>query len=175
MRCEPRFCPFPCDPGERSRHSGDMADICTQPASDFRLSFPADPYSVRVALRASIARFRRCMTEEEAGSLEIVLGEALNNIVEHAYEDRHSGTVVLRISAGANGLRCRLLDRGRTLPGGVLPAGKVPELAVDGPPEALPEGGFGWFLIHDLTRDLTYAHANGLNQLEFLLPLRGTA
>ena len=34
-------------------------------------------------------------------------------------------------------------------------------------PQDLPEGGFGWFLIRSLTRDLTYLREDGYNMLCF--------
>ena len=46
-------------------------------------------------------------------------------------------------------------------------AGKLPDTAL----EDLPEGGFGWHLIHSLTNDLTYLRTGGCNRLRFLLPL----
>ncbi|WP_280514091.1 hypothetical protein [Allosediminivita pacifica] len=39
-------------------------------------------------------------------------------------------------------------------------------------PAGLPEGGFGWFLIHELARELAYRHDGGMNRLTFRLPLR---
>lgn len=150
-----------------------MADICPQSDSDFRLDFPADPYAVRQALRAAVARFRRTMSEDEAGGLEIVLGEALNNVVEHAYQNCGQGPVALHIAAGAKGLTCRVIDQGRPMPEGTLPYGKALEVAAGESVQTLPEGGFGWLLIRDLTRDLTYARDGAQNRLEFLFPVRG--
>ncbi len=37
----------------------------------------------------------------------------------------------------------------------------------------LPEGGFGWALIRDLTSDLLHHRVEGMNQLEFQVPLSG--
>ena len=61
----------------------------------FHLSFPANAIAVRETLRAAIARFMRVMTADEAGTLELILAEILNNIVEHSYEATGGGTITL--------------------------------------------------------------------------------
>jgi len=58
-------------------------------------------------------------------------------------------------------------DNGRPLSESGLPAGKL-----TGPAACrmdLPEGGFGWFLIRHLTRDLCHQRVGGTNYLEFAL------
>ena len=37
--------------------------------------------------------------------------------------------------------------------------------------QALPEGGFGWALIRDMTRDLTYRRQGRMNRLSFVIDL----
>ena len=39
----------------------------------------------------------------------------------------------------------------------------------------LPEGGFGWFLIRELTHDLTYRRDGSRNHLSFRMVLGGTS
>lgn len=173
MQCEPAFCPVPCDPERRNRHTGDMAEICRQSEADFRLNLPADPQSVRSALRSAVARYRRRMTADEAGTMELVLAEVLNNIVEHAYENMSAGPIDLRIARDFRGLVCRIVDRGLPMPGGVLPLGAAPALVAAGNMGDLPEGGFGWFLIRDLTQNLSYVRDGATNRLDFVLPLSG--
>ena len=38
-------------------------------------------------------------------------------------------------------------------------------------PEELPEGGFGWYLIQDLTQELCYYREDRRNFLAFRIPL----
>lgn len=135
----------------------------------FHAVFAADQTAVRVALRSAVARFVRQITAEEAGTLELVLAEVLNNIVEHAYAEAGPGRIELTIARDALGLTCRVEDDGAPMPGGMLPAGRLPSHAVA--VDDLPEGGFGWFLIRDLTRDLSYARDGGRNLLMFRLPV----
>jgi serine/threonine-protein kinase RsbW len=130
-----------------------------------RLVFGADPLAVRAALRRVIGDLECFAIPAEArDAAEIVLAEALNNIVEHAYCEG-GGEIDLILEPGPEGLRCAIHDRGGPLPGLSLPEGRLPS-AADGP----PEGGYGWFLIRSLARDLHYDRADGMNRLTFSLP-----
>ncbi|WP_456387436.1 ATP-binding protein [Profundibacter sp.] len=108
-------------------------------------------------------------SSEEYGTIEMVLAEIMNNIVEHAYANDPDGMIELEILPANNGLKCILRDDGQPMPDGNVPMGCLPSQNV-GPDFAvddLPEGGFGWFLIRDLTRDLQYTRADGKNVLTF--------
>ncbi len=146
----------------------EMSPIARPEPQIFYHSFPADPLSVRTALRAALARFLRQVSPEEAGTLELVLAEVLNNIVEHGYADSNFGTISLSIVRDRKGLSCSVSDDGVALPDTCLHSGSN-----TGPsPDHLPEGGFGWFLIRDLAEDLGYHREKGRNLLAFRLPLR---
>ncbi|MGR3541620.1 MAG: ATP-binding protein [Hasllibacter sp.] len=137
-----------------------------------RIGVAADSDSVRAALSEVAARFP--LPPEEAGTVELVLAEAMNNVVEHAYAGRADGRMDLRIESGPDGLRCELRDRGAPLPEGRLPLGRA--IPADIPLPDTPEGGFGWFLIRQLARDLRHvrrpvpgAGRGGENVLTFRL------
>ena len=100
-------------------------------------------------------------------TIEIVGAEILNNVVEHGFADRPADTPSIEISACVTGqnLRFRVVDDGRPMPGGTLPGGQSPEIDSTNV-FALPEGGFGWGLIHTLSGDLSYAYVDGKNRLE---------
>ncbi len=99
---------------------------------------------------------------------ELVLAEVLNNVVEHAMADRPEGVIRLSLCADSADLVCEVRDNGLAMPGGTLPRGAL--TAIGPRPETLPEGGFGWHLIHRLTRDLSYRRDGGWNHLRFRLP-----
>ena len=100
----------------------------------------------------------------------IVLGEVLNNIVEHAYADAGSDKAVhLRLTFGADRVEVETRDIGRAMPRRTLPKGNAPTLEVER--DHLPEGGFGWYLIQMLARDLTYSRSDDQNILRFAMPL----
>ena len=128
-------------------------------------SIPDDAFSSHfigtdVAVREVLADLRRWLTRSQVsadaqGTVELVLAEALNNVVEHAYADTTAGLVQLDIWHRDTHLEFKLNDRGTPMPNLMLPAGSLPD--ADGPLCDLPEGGFGWFLIHRLTHELSYA------------------
>lgn len=135
-------------------------------SSSTRLTIPGRPTAVRDGLRALLdTLLLRSLPEDGRGTAEIVLAEALNNIVEHAYTN-HDGEIEISLQLRYNELLCRIADTGLPMPGGKLPDGVLPPL---GAFEDLPEGGFGWYLIRSLTRDLTYSRADGRNLLSFRL------
>lgn len=93
--------------------------------------------------------------------IELVLAEALNNIVEHAYVEA-SGPVLIGLDPIPKGLIVTIYDQGRPMPGGHLPEGQLRTHDSDG---ELAEGGFGWFLIRALTTALSYRRQGGANVL----------
>lgn len=135
----------------------------------FNLTFNADPLSVRAALRSAIARFMRQISEDEAGTLELVLAEVMNNIVEHSYVGREAGEITLSIVRDRRGLSCSISDNGTPLPANHLLHNIASQPRPE--PDNLPEGGFGWFLIRDLAEDLGYSRDGKRNLLAFRLPI----
>ena len=99
---------------------------------------------------------------------ELVLAEVLNNVVEHAYAGDDTRTIRLEVAPTPRGIHCRVDDAGHALPTQALrpstPA--APErIRAD-----LPEGGFGWCLIRQMTTDLHYHRTGGQNRLCFTIP-----
>ncbi|MEY8882262.1 ATP-binding protein [Donghicola sp. XS_ASV15] len=91
--------------------------------------------------------------------VELAVAEAMNNIVEHAYADNPSGRIQLDVSLIPQGLSVALSDRGLAMPDGAVPIGEMPA------PETLPEGGWGWSLIHACCDGLHYERTKGANEL----------
>jgi serine/threonine-protein kinase RsbW len=138
--------------------------------SGLALSFQANPVAIRQALLRLLASPPLAdVSEDDRGTVELVLAEVLNNVAEHAY-GAADGMVEVRIEPRADGLRCLVLDSGRELPGGRLPEGGLPA-DLGGDVDVLPEGGFGWHLIRSLSADLAYARVDGQNRLSFLIAI----
>lgn len=158
---------MPFDPG------ADCADLNAGNEAEGRACFShvfaAEPLAVRDALRRAVARFARQLSEEDAGTLELVLAEALNNIAEHAYAGCAPGPVTLTLRRCGNALDGVIEDEGRALPGGSLPAGRMQPVA-DRPAD-LAEGGWGWALIRALAQDIRYRRDAGGNRLTFRILL----
>lgn len=111
---------------------------------------------------------RSVLNNDACGTAEIVLAEALNNIAEHAYKLCGDGDITVTLQVGSDGTVVDIVDRGRALPGSILPDGRLPSL--DRPMDRLPEGGFGWFLIRSQTKALRYHRSDGCNHLHMHLP-----
>ena len=132
--------------------------------------FPACNLETRAALMA-VRDGLQCsgLGEDDLSSTELILAEALNNIVEHAYA-QSDGIVDLFVELRREGLFCLIRDHGRAMPGGRPPSPPLPRI---NPPYELPEGGFGWHIIRSLTTQLGYRQEEGWNALSFVVPLTG--
>lgn len=105
---------------------------------------------------------------EEAGTIEIVLAEVLNNIVEHAYPPTGpAGPIAIHCIQKPDGLLVKVMDQGNKWPDEKLPS--VTAVPLDVALQDMPEGGFGWFLIQHLAKDVTYARVGEENHLNMRL------
>lgn len=103
------------------------------------------------------------LTDPWAGDVRIALTEAINNVVEHAYAGTSPAEVEVRCQLYKSRLDILITDTGNPLPGLRIPAGVLAPLGST--LDELPEGGFGWFLIHELTSEIHYERSNGRNRL----------
>ncbi len=130
----------------------------------------SEPFAVRAGLAALLnSSHIRAMGPESQGAAEIVLAEVLNNIVEHGYAERE-GKITITLQPGPHGLLVTVEDRGRAFPREELPEGLLPTISAE---RELPEGGFGWFLIRAMVRDLSYRRIRSENRVSFCLPHKG--
>jgi len=129
-----------------------------------RVTIPSTTLAVRDALRALFdALTTDPMPQETRDAAQIVLAEALNNIVEHAYAQM-PGEIEVTLAVTDCGIQCDIIDFGLPMPGEVLPSGHLP---AQGALADLPEGGFGWYLIRTLSQDLQYRRDGARNLLSF--------
>lgn len=137
----------------------------------FQLKVRSGKMAVRDALNGLIRGLAPLALDvEEINTVELVIAEALNNIVEHAYpEPDQPGPIEIRCAHRHDGLLMTILDQGLPMPDGQAPVGMAKNLDVD--IMDMPEGGFGWFLIQNLTKDVRYRRVNDQNQLELRLAL----
>jgi serine/threonine-protein kinase RsbW len=125
-------------------------------------------------VRLALQRLRQVLTDQgicddDAGRTEIVLAEVLNNIVEHAFSGRTDRGIQIDVVADDGHLRIAVTDEGQPMPRSLLPH----NMLTPNPSEydTLPEGGFGWFMIRDLAKDLAYSRCGGRNHLSFAMEL----
>ncbi|MFT6168847.1 MAG: serine/threonine-protein kinase RsbW [Celeribacter sp.] len=134
-----------------------------------RLIIPANERSVRRGLqtiKSGMSDLR--LSQDDWSTIELVVAEVLNNIVEHAYREHGDGLIETHLDYSKGALYCKVIDTGCQMPNGQLPDGAQKDLNCQ--IADLPEGGFGWFLIHQLTQDLNYARQENRNTLSFRLP-----
>ena len=130
----------------------------------------SDQYEVRTSIKTVMDDLaHRAFLPEERGTVELVLAEVLNNIAEHAYEERPDGAIQLTLSYIPGGITVALVDFGKPMPNGQTPLGMPANLDVE--IDNLPEGGFGWFLIGELAKDLLYERRGAGNYLSFRMSL----
>ena len=130
----------------------------------FRTKFNSDLCEAK-RVSAAVAAFLEGL--DKADDVQIVLLEAINNIVEHGHVNRFPSRVLLTIRESSDHVRLRLIDHGHSYPKGVIPGGKFPELPEN--TSQIPEGGFGWPLIHALSTKISYKRRLGANTLEITL------
>ncbi len=143
-----------------------MPSAAAGPVADnlIQARFPA----TELAVRAQIARVRACLAQTCTSAalqenVAILLGEILNNIVEHSLAGQRDARITLVITREEAGLHVETQDSGRPLPPQLLTSARLPEMPVDR--VDLPESGFGWFIIHALADDMVYERVNGTNRL----------
>jgi serine/threonine-protein kinase RsbW len=137
----------------------------------FELTIQSGAMGVRQALEAFMSELSPLELEiEESSTVQLVLAEVINNIMEHAYpEGGAAGPIVIKCTGRDDGLHLHIQDEGSPMPGGQLPLGMSQSLNVglcD-----LPEGGFGWFLIKDLAKDLKYRRIGQENHLHLRIAI----
>ena len=147
----------------------------------FHRIFRADPETVRAALIFLRERFQGSAEDEVIARLELALAEVLNNICEHGTRQEatrlggrpHTPLIHLCVARHVGCIACAVTDDGRPLPLSCLDARDLPFVAMQ-PGNALaslPEGGFGWYLIQELTASLSYFREGRRNFLAFIVPV----
>ena len=129
-----------------------------------RQRFSALPEAARAGIIAVMADLAAGgLTEEMLDRVEIVLAEAVNNVVEHAYAGRDTGDVGVDYHLSQDRLTILVTDTGHPFPEESLPPGQP--APIDGPRDSLPEGGFGWLLIRKLASHVSYRRHGATNLL----------
>ena len=151
------------------------ANMSTSQAQNIvQLSFKSDPGSVRGAQACIVETLKqRDLSPDDFARAEIVVAEVINNIVEHAYDHTGGQPIGISIKTSTQGVAFQFTDRGRGLPDNIIPHGKMPD--VDCAVADLPEGGFGWLLIRQLSSGLEYTRINGENNFKLFLSVGDSA
>lgn len=147
-----------------------MALSTRRPVAILCERIPGTPADVAAALeRLKISGQRKEINEVRLTDMVIVLGEVLNNIVEHALAGRDDGHVDLSVLRRSGRIEVETCDNGRPMPPALLSGAELPDIGEE--LDDMPEGGFGWFIIHSLVDDMIYERESGLNRLAFTFDL----
>ncbi len=149
-----------------------MQGVTPQSATNaIALRFPATNSDVR----HSMILLRRLLVSmgvfiDDIGKVELVLAEALNNIVEHACAGTDENMVGLDLKRTPSRLNCQICDPGKPMPNAQPPMGRVTDPTIGR--DRLPEGGFGWMLIRSLSDNIHYQRIGETNRLTLSIPIR---
>lgn len=162
------------DPCAMSRSGVRSETVQQGRVSGWNISLIATPDNVRRTLLDIRGKLVDLGTSQDLRDrVELVMAEILNNIVEHAYINPQDGDIVIRILSGATHFHIEITDHGRPLPGGRIPAPVFPKL--QGRIEDLPEGGFGWLIVHTISNVRTYTRTGRQNHLCLEIPFAPSA
>lgn len=95
-------------------------------------------------------------------NIQIVVAEALNNIIEHGFSIENFGTIDIQIEVDDDSTVVELMDNGKKF----TPPNISKTPLIDSTDfENLPEGGFGWFLITEITSSFELQRHLNMNKL----------
>ncbi len=96
---------------------------------------------------------RAGVQREKITDIQIVLAEALNNVIEHGFSCDNAGNVHVDIEVYGKSVVVNISDNGVEF--SPPEATQTPLQSADDI-DHLPEGGFGWFLIRQITTSFTF-------------------
>lgn len=136
------------------------------PTPALRLEFASDPHDLAWHEQVQDA-FAAIALEVGIHGLEAILlptaiVEAINNIIEHAYQSTSGEPILVEAEHDALALSVLLRDRGAPMPM-PLPSGALPETSA--------EGGRGWRIIRAVFPEVHYQRIAGENLLRLVRPL----
>lgn len=146
-----------------------LQELPTPDDDQARFSISSSFESVaELAERVSVLCGERPGTDSDtADMLRLCLAEAMNNIVEHAYEGTEGRPIYADLRFCQDAYEVLLIDEGRPMPGGEAPDGSAAAFNTEDF-ENLPEGGFGWMLIRSQMDTVEYERRDGCNVLRLV-------
>ncbi len=120
-------------------------------------SHPKQVSTACIILRNSLDSIN--ISKTTLDKVELSLAEALNNIIEHAYQENYNYPIDIEVRKKHKTLEIKLEDYG-------LPRKNLKKPVIEFDPDDiqnLPEGGFGLFLIETMMDENTYKYVEGKN------------
>ena len=137
------------------------------------ISTTSSPLAAREIISQLMVQLRPAnLGPDDSSRIELVVAEAVNNIVEHAYPPgAPDGPIQLNVKRRDDTLCILITDQGLGMPDGKAPSGRPQNVKVN--VMDLPEGGFGWFLIRDQAQNVEYRRTAWENRLSFEITING--
>ena len=133
--------------------------------SDFQIELNPDFSEVAPACKKLLSFAKKhCSNVPDADNFELVICEALNNVIEHGHLMLNQDRVTVRLFTQDEDWIVTIIDSGVKYD---LPQSAPFEEMVDVPLNDLPEGGLGWALIKSITKKVTLERSLGRNYLNF--------
>lgn len=101
------------------------------------------------------------MIDKESAMVELALVEAINNVIEHAYNMQNNQCVKVELNLLIDSIVFKVFDEGANLSSIEMMA--LFEQNHDALPNDLPIGGWGLGLIYNIMDEVTYDSKNGTN------------
>jgi anti-sigma regulatory factor (Ser/Thr protein kinase) len=99
--------------------------------------------------------------EETVFAIDLVMNEAVTNVISHAYRDDRTHTIRISLRRDHDAIEIEVIDDG-----GAFDPLSAPALVVQGDLEEAAIGGRGIHLIRSFTDDRHYRRDSGLNHLK---------
>ena len=103
---------------------------------------------------------------EGINRVRLVVEELLVNIIKHAFSDDARHTIVLTLRTGPGSVSVLTEDDGRP-----FDPREAPPPPLGRPLEEHGEGGYGIYIVKQMTSSLTYTRADGRNQVRAMVRL----
>jgi anti-sigma regulatory factor (Ser/Thr protein kinase) len=125
-----------------------------------RLELPSDPKLLCIVRGVvdELARLRG-FSEDDSFAINLALGEAMTNIIRHAYEGRTDCAIQLVCRPHGDGLEFIIMDRG---------VGFDPDSIPKRPLGELRPGGWGRHIIGQVMDEVCYERREETNQLRLV-------
>lgn len=108
------------------------------------------------------------LSNEQVGQLELILVEAVTNVIEHAYEYKTGNQIQVQVECTPdNSIKMTISDWGKSMPDSIQDKLKADKLSLP-EPELLPESGWGMGLIQMLSDSFHYERNHEQNDWHVL-------
>jgi anti-sigma regulatory factor (Ser/Thr protein kinase) len=143
-----------------------MGEVTHQPLK-LQITLPSDP-RVLAVVRCAVSEFAavRGFSDEQCRSITLAVGEALCNIIQHAYHNRSDQEIELRVEGQADWLEFTLADAGEPMD---------PSKWCARPLDAVGLGGRGTHMIRQIMDEVGYERSSAGNRLRLRKYLRTEA